>query len=245
MGAPVHGRPIAHGRGTCANSQAKLAVHVGSAAQVSLDLSNASVAAGGSVTVSGTVTDGQGNSLQGATVDLHATAGSLGATTLQSGPGGTYTTTLVAPQGSGPVTVTATLPETSAVAYAGVLVTDGTPTGGTLQASPSTIPLGGPSQISGLVTDAGGRALSGVTVQLTASAGTVPASATTGFDGVFTVALHGRVHPRVRDGDSHGGRRLRAHRAHGGGRCPGPGGPGDGSGVPPGGRGGDRDRPCL
>jgi len=142
--------------------------------------------AGSQEAVSGTVTDVYGNPVLPSALDVSASAGSVQTpVTTQAGTGAYQTlftapTTLTSAPGTGePVTLSGHSEQGTASAQAAVTVNPGPVARLTLQA-PSTVRAGQAVSITGTAQDAYGNAvLNGTTVDLAASAGSLPASVAT------------------------------------------------------------------
>ncbi len=168
---------------------ASVLVVAGPAAEVTLQ-APAGVVVAGTATVSGKVVDQYGNGVPGATVDLSASAGTVAPSSVTTGSDGSFQASFTAPSTPQSVTVTAAVAGTTVQGKATIQVNPGVPAGVTLKAAPATVTVGGQSTISGQVTDTAGNAVSGATVDLTASAGALSAAtATTDSGGAFSVTL--------------------------------------------------------
>lgn len=168
------------------SGSASLTVVGGPAAALSVGA--ASVAAGGTATVSGSVTDAGGNPVEGAQVALSASGGTISPTSVTTGSDGSYTATLTAPLTTGSVTVTVTAGSVSGTAT--IQVTAGPPAAIQLSSSAGSVRTGATAVLTGKVTDAHGNPVAGASVILSASGGSLaPATVQTGADGSFSTTL--------------------------------------------------------
>ncbi len=97
---------------------------LGSPATVTVTAPQSSVSTGTQLDLSGAVLDSAGDPLPNQTVDLSTTAGTLSASTVNTGTTGEYHATLTAPETSGSVIVTAVVSGTTITATLGVQVTE-------------------------------------------------------------------------------------------------------------------------
>lgn len=155
---------------------------------VTLALGNASPAVGSSSSVTAVVADDNNNPLQGVAVSFQTTAGSIPATA-QTDSQGRATVNFVAPQTTGPVTITAS--SSGIVARQTATVVSGSPSSLIVSLAPATVAPGRTASVSARLTD-GRNAISGRTIQFAAPAAAgsfSAASASTDASGVATVSF--------------------------------------------------------
>jgi hypothetical protein len=169
-----------------------------SATESDVSVNPASIAAGGSSTITVTVKDGAGAPLSGVSVSLSATGS--GNTLGQPGPTNAsgVTTGTLSSTVPGSKTITAVAGATTLADQPSVTVTAGPPDPGqsTVTASPTRIGVGlGTSTITVRVRDGHGNLVSGATVALTASGegNTLSPPGTTNPSGVYTGTLSSSV----------------------------------------------------
>ena len=155
-------------------------------ASISETLGASAVGAGAAVTVSGTVTDANGNGVAGQTVDV--AVGSASPVPATTGSDGTYSLQITAPASAGTYRVTVTVSGTSISRSTDLTVTAGAAASITETLGASSVGAGASVTVSGTVTDANGNGVAGQTVDVAVgSASPVPAA--TGSDGAYSLQI--------------------------------------------------------
>jgi hypothetical protein len=155
---------------------------------VTVGVSPTPVYTGASQTVTGAVYDAAGNPVANAMVQLSSSPSvAFSPATPTTDSAGAYSATFAAPAAPGPMTVTASVYGASPAVTGSATFT--VVTGGlTLAAPPYEVAGNSAITVSGQATDPSGTPLANAQVSLSATAGTIPATATTDANGDFSVA---------------------------------------------------------
>ena len=159
---------------------------------VQVQVSRLNVPEGQGATVSGVVYGGYPSNIPmaGETVDLTATAGTLGTPTATTASDGTFTSSFTAPSTAGVVTLTASVSGTSITGTAPLTVNVGPPASVSVAPAAPSVGAGQQVTISGTVRDSGGNPVGGVAVDLAAGAGSIAGSpVTTSGDGTYSATF--------------------------------------------------------
>ncbi|MEK4003320.1 polysaccharide lyase family 8 super-sandwich domain-containing protein [Paenibacillus sp. FSL H3-0333] len=162
-------------------------------ARIELQATPSSVSAGGKVSVTGTVYDGEDLPLAGAAVSLMAASGSFEPALAVTDENGRFSTVFTAPSAAGDIAITAVLTGNPSVTNTvAVSVSKAIPVPALieLQAAPSAVKTGDEVSITGIVSGSDNLPVSGVEVALAASSGSLePAHAVTDANGRFSTVL--------------------------------------------------------
>ncbi|NQX46924.1 discoidin domain-containing protein [Paenibacillus tritici] len=159
-------------------------------ARIELEATPSSVSAGGKISVTGTVYDGEELPLAGAGVEIMAASGSFEPAFAVTDEYGRFSTVFTAPSAAGDVVITAVLTGSPSVTNTiTVTVSKAIPVPVLieLQATPSAVNTGDNVSIGGIVYDGDNLPVSGLEVELAASSGSLePAHAVTDANGRFS-----------------------------------------------------------
>ncbi|WP_339252829.1 polysaccharide lyase family 8 super-sandwich domain-containing protein [Paenibacillus sp. FSL P2-0136] len=162
-------------------------------ARIELEASPSSVSAGGKVSVTGTVYDGEELPLAGAAVSLMAASGSFEPALAVTDENGRFSTVYTAPSAAGDVVITAVLtgnPSVTNTVTVSVNKAVPVPVLIELQAAPSAVNTGDDVSITGIVSGSDNLPASGLEVELAASSGILePAHAVTDANGRFSTVF--------------------------------------------------------
>ncbi|WP_084648807.1 polysaccharide lyase family 8 super-sandwich domain-containing protein [Paenibacillus sp. FSL R7-269] len=162
-------------------------------ARIELEANPSSVSAGGKVSVTGTVYDGEDLPLAGAAVQVMAASGSFEPALAVTDEHGRFSTVFTAPSAAGDVVITAVLtgnPSVTNTVTVSVSKAIPVPALIELQAAPSAVNTGDDVSITGIVSGSDNLPVSGLEVGLTASSGSLePAHAVTDANGRFSAVF--------------------------------------------------------
>ncbi|WP_405106092.1 polysaccharide lyase family 8 super-sandwich domain-containing protein [Paenibacillus sp. FSL K6-1217] len=162
-------------------------------ARIELGATPSSVSAGGKVSVTGTVYDGEELPLAGAGVEITAASGSFEPALAITDENGRFSTVFTAPSAAGDVVITAVLtgnPSVTNTVTVSVSKAIPVPALIELQAAPSAVNTGDEVSITGIVSGSDHLAVSGVEVELAAASGNLePAHAVTDVNGRFSAVF--------------------------------------------------------
>lgn len=162
-------------------------------ARIELEANPSSVSAGGKVSVTGIVYDGEDLPLAGAAVGIMAASGSFEPALAVTDENGRFSTVFTAPSTAGDVVITAVLTDNPSVTNTvTVSVSKAVPVPVLieLQAAPSAVNTGDDVSITGIVSGSDNLPVSGLEVELAASSGSLePAHAVTDANGQFSAVL--------------------------------------------------------
>ncbi|MFD2881981.1 S-layer homology domain-containing protein [Paenibacillus rhizoplanae] len=162
-------------------------------ARIELEATPSSVSAGGRVSVTGTVYDGEDLPLAGTGVSLMAASGSFEPALAVTDENGRFSTVFTAPSTAGDVVITAVLTDNPSVTNTvTVSVSKAVPVPVLieLQAAPSAVNTGDDVSITGIVSGSDNLPVSGLEVELAASSGSPePAHAVTDANGRFSAVF--------------------------------------------------------
>lgn len=155
-------------------------------ARVVLGMVPGSLQVGAAATVTGRVYDAGGHPLGGITVDLAATAGTLGSASVTTDPSGGFTAAYTAPRSSGNVWLGASIPGTLISGTDEMTILAGQAAALTIDLSPASVTAGGTVSVSGSVSDSHGNPVGGAAVRLSGSAGFPAQTVSTDLYGQYT-----------------------------------------------------------
>lgn len=162
-------------------------------ARVELEATPSSVAAGGKVSVTGVVYDGDDLPVPGVEVEIASDSGSIETAKAVTDANGRFSTVYTAPSAAGDVTIAVVLPASPSVTdTVTVTVKQGVqvPARIGLQAAPSSVTFGGSVTVTGAVYDSGDLPVAGVEVEIAAASGSIhDAIVVTDENGGFSTVL--------------------------------------------------------
>jgi hypothetical protein len=162
-------------------------------ARIELEATPSSVSAGGKVSVTGTVYDGEDLPLAGAAVQVMAASGSFEPALAVTDENGRFSTVFTAPSAAGDVLITAALTDNPTVTNTVTISVSKAmpvPVLIELQAAPSAVNTGDNVSITGTVSGSDNLPVSGLEVELKASSGNLePTHAVTDANGRFSTVF--------------------------------------------------------